>query len=72
MSVVDPTLQLTVLRSGPNLVISWPKTCATYNLQKSSNLVSWGPAGVTGNLVGSHYEGTVVNTGTFFYRLKSN
>jgi hypothetical protein len=71
-TVVDPTVQLSIVRSGSNLVISRPKTCATYNLEKSSNLASWLPAGVTANLVGSHYEATVLNTGTFFYRLKHN
>ena len=60
---------LTIVPSGANVVISWPATCTTYNLEKATILPNWGPSGASVILDGTHYYSTNLNTGTAFYRL---
>ena len=60
---------LAIVQSGANVVISWPATCTTYNLEKSTVLPNWGPSGATVVLDGSRYYSTNLHTGTAFYRL---
>jgi len=61
---------LTIVRSGGNLVISWPATCTSYTLQKSTNLSAWSNSTTPVNAVGGNYQVTVAaTTAHTFYRL---
>jgi len=60
---------MTIVQSGANVVISWPATCTTYNLEKATALPNWGPSGAVVVLNGNRYYSTNSNTGTAFYRL---
>jgi len=59
---------LSIVHSGANVVISWPATCTTYNLEKATVLPNWGPSGATVVLDGNYYYATN-SSGTAFYRL---
>jgi len=59
---------LSIVQSGANVVISWPATCTTYNLEKATVLPNWGPSGDTVVLDGNYYYATN-SSSTAFYRL---
>jgi len=61
---------MSIVRSGSNVIISWPATCTTYNLEKATSLPNWGPSGATVVLVSGTYQATIAETGTAFYRLR--
>ena len=64
-----PTMAIVHSIGGANAVISWPATCTTYNLEKSLDLITWGPSGSTVVLSGSTYYSTNAVSGNLFYRL---
>jgi len=61
---------MTIVQSGSNVIISWPATCTTYRLQRSTSLPNWSDFISTIVLNGSTYYSTNANnTGARFYRL---
>jgi len=64
-----PAPTLTIVQSGANVVVSWPATCTTYDLEKATILPNWGPSGASVVVDGARYYSTNLHTGTAFYRL---
>jgi hypothetical protein len=72
--VLEPLLSLTVSKSDTNVVITWPQSCLSHELQQSDNLSSpsnWGPCSATIEVVGSLYRATIpADQAARFYQLK--
>lgn len=67
-------VQVTVQRSGTNLVISWPASETGFSVEASTQIgpqASWAPANVTTNEVGGRIQATIPITDTTrFFRLR--
>lgn len=73
--VIDPVqVELTIRQVGANLVISWPKTCTTFGLFKTTSLtpaINWTPVSETPVLNGNLYEVTTpLGDAALFYELR--
>jgi hypothetical protein len=70
--VTDPVASLTVQRNGANLVVSWPASCKTYQLQENATLdpAAWSPSTAPTQQTATQWTATIPITNTNrFYRL---
>ncbi len=75
--VADPVTEVSlgIEYREPEVVISWPKTCATWTLQETPSLnlpIVWSDSTNTPVLVGENWEVSISPADKKFYRLKRN
>jgi uncharacterized repeat protein (TIGR01451 family) len=67
----DAPPQLKITRDGTDVVISWPQTCGTFQLQSTVSLlpVNWAAVAQPVTVNGSNFQVLVPITGNLFFRL---